>query len=162
GQRLAWYHVVGALLGFVGAALLVTGGKFHFKWEYWLGYLAALCCALIWSTYSVSNRRFSQVPSEIVARYCAVVALLGWVCHLVLEKTVLPGNLSQWLAVLGLGLGPVGLAFYLWDHGTKRGNLPVLGALSYAAPLISTVLLIAFGRAQADWVVGVACLLIVT
>jgi drug/metabolite transporter (DMT)-like permease len=161
GQRLAWYHVVGALLGFVGAALLVTGGSFSFKWEHWPGYLAALCCALIWSTYSVANRRFARVPSEIVAGICGVVAILGYFCHLVLEKTMLPDSLWQWLAVLALGLGPVGLAFYVWDYGTKRGNLPVLGALSYGAPLLSTVLLIAFGRAEATWVVAAACLLIV-
>jgi hypothetical protein len=27
-----------------------------------------------------------------------------------------------------LGLGPVGAAFFLWDRGTKRGALQVLGA----------------------------------
>lgn len=161
GQRLAWYHVLGGLLGFAGAALLVTGGSFAFKWEYWPGYLAAFCAAVIWSTYSVANRRFAQVPSDIVAGYCGVVAILGYFCHLVLEKTMLPDSLWQWLAVLALGLGPVGLAFYVWDYGTKRGSLPVLGALSYGAPLISTGLLIAFGRAEANWVVAAACLLIV-
>jgi drug/metabolite transporter (DMT)-like permease len=55
----------------------------------------------------------------------------------------------------------VGTAFFVWDHGTKHGNIQVLGALSYAAPLLSTLLLIAFGHARASWVVGVACLLIV-
>jgi len=164
GQRLAWFQVVGGLLGFVGAVLLVTAndtGGFGFKWQYWPGYLAALCCALIWSTYSVANRRFRRVPSEIVAGYCAVVAIFGCFLHLVLEKTTLPDSLTQWLAVLALGFGPVGLAFYAWDYGTKRGCLPVLGALSYGAPLISTILLIAFGRADATWVVAVGCLLIV-
>src|SRR5690606_925131 len=53
GHRLAWYHVAGGVLGFAGAALLVTGGDLAFQWEYWPGYLAALCCALIWSGYSV-------------------------------------------------------------------------------------------------------------
>jgi drug/metabolite transporter (DMT)-like permease len=67
----------------------------------------------------------------------------------------------QWLAVLGLGLGPVGAAFFVWDYGTKHGNIQVLGALSYAAPLLSTLLLIAFGQAAATWQVGLACLLIV-
>jgi drug/metabolite transporter (DMT)-like permease len=161
GQRLRWFQVLGGLLGFAGAALLVTGGEFAFKWQYWPGYLAAFCCAVIWSTYSVANRKFQRVPSEIVAGYCAVVAILGYFCHLTFEKTMLPDSLWQWLAVLALGIGPVGLAFYVWDYGTKRGSLPVLGALSYGAPLISTVLLIAFGRAEATWVVAAACVLIV-
>ncbi|HKY96153.1 MAG TPA: DMT family transporter [Kiloniellales bacterium] len=161
GQRLRWFQLLGAFLGFVGAALLVTGGEFAFQWEYWPGYLAALCAAVIWSTYSVANRRFQRVPSEIVAGYCAVVAVLGYFCHLTFEKTMLPDSLWQWLAVLALGIGPVGLAFYAWDFGTKRGNLPVLGALSYGAPLISTVLLIVTGHAAPTWAVAVACVLIV-
>lgn len=164
GQRLAWYHIAGGILGFAGVVLLVTGGDegtLAFKWEYWPGYLAALCCALIWSTYSVANRRYARVPSEIVAGYCAVVAVLGYFCHLTFEKTMLPDSLWQWLAVLALGLGPVGLAFYAWDFGTKRGSLPVLGALSYGAPMISTVLLVAFGLVEPSWTIAGACLLIV-
>jgi len=63
--------------------------------------------------------------------------------------------------VLGLGLGPVGAAFFVWDHGVKHGDIKALGAFSYAAPLLSTVLLIAFGRAEPSWAVAAACLLIV-
>jgi drug/metabolite transporter (DMT)-like permease len=53
------------------------------------------------------------------------------------------------------------LAFFVWDYGVKHGNIKVLGALSYAAPLLSTLLLIASGLAEATWSVGLACLLIV-
>lgn len=161
GARLRWYHIAGATLGFVGAALLVSGGELAFKAEFWLGYLFAIACALIWSSYSVANRRFGEVPSEVVGGFCGAVAVLGYFFHLIFERTVVPADPGQWLAVLGLGLGPVGLAFLVWDHGTKRGNLPVLGALSYGAPLISTLLLILFGRAEATWTVAAACLLIV-
>ena len=55
---------------------------------------------------------------------------------------------GQWLAVLGLGIGPVGAAFYVWDFGVKRGDIRVLGAASYAAPVLSTALLVAFGFAE--------------
>ena len=43
----------------------------------------------------------------------------------------------------------------------KHGDIKLLGVLSYAAPLISTVLLIAFGQGEASWVVAAACILIV-
>jgi acetoacetyl-CoA reductase len=52
---------------------------------------------------------------------------------------------GQWLAVLGLGLMPVGLAFYTWDFGVKRGDIQLLGVAAYAAPLLSTIILIAAG-----------------
>ena len=60
-----------------------------------------------------------------------------------------------------LGLGPVGAAFFTWDYGVKHGNIKVLGAFSYAAPLLSTLLLIGFGLAEASWVLGLACIFIV-
>lgn len=160
GEQLRWFHLVGAAMGLAGAALLVTGGgAIAFKAEFALGYLAALACALTWSAYSVANRRFGQVPTDVVGGFCGFVALLGLLCHGLLETTVVPNPL-QALAVLLLGLGPVGAAFFAWDHGTKHGNIQALGAFSYAAPLISTGILILFGRAEATWVVGLACALI--
>ena len=60
----------------------------------------------------------------------------------------------------GLGLMPVGAAFYAWDYGVKRGNIQVLGAASYAAPLLSTLILIAAGAAEATTSIIAACLLI--
>jgi drug/metabolite transporter (DMT)-like permease len=68
--------------------------------------------------------------------------------------------MAAWLAVLALGLGPVGLAFYAWDIGMKRGDIRVLGAASYAAPLISTLLLVLFGFAEATRTLALAAALI--
>jgi drug/metabolite transporter (DMT)-like permease len=87
--------------------------------------------------------------------------VLAAAAHLAFEETVWPAGAGQWLAVLGLGLGPVGLAFFFWDHGVKRGHIQALGASSYAAPLLSTVLLVLFGFAQASWALALACALIV-
>jgi len=59
-ERLRVHHVLGALLGLAGAALIVTGGgHIAFRSEYALGYGMALVCALTWSSYSVLSRRFS-------------------------------------------------------------------------------------------------------
>ena len=77
-----------------------------------------------------------------------------------LEETVWPQGTLEWLAILGLGLMPVGAAFYAWDHGVKRGNIQVLGASSYAAPLLSTLILIGAGMAIATWHIVIACILI--
>ena len=66
-----------------------------------------------------------------------------------------------WLAVVALGIGPVGAAFFVWDYGVKHGDIKALGAFAYAAPLLSTLLLIIFGRAKASWILALACILIV-
>ncbi|MCC0039733.1 MAG: EamA family transporter [Brucellaceae bacterium] len=161
GERLGWHHVVGALMGLAGTALIVTrGGGIAFDSRYALGYASAGACALLWSAYSLLSRRFAAVPTRIVTWYCAATSLLSFACHLVLEDTVWPVGTSQWLAVLGLGLLPVGAAFYVWDYGVKHGNIQILGAASYAAPLLSTLVLIVAGTAEPDIRIVAACLLI--
>ena len=61
-----------------------------------------------------------------------------------------PETPAQWLAVVALGIGPVGAAFYAWDIGVKRGDIRVLGVASYAAPLLSTAFLVLAGYAAAS------------
>ena len=142
---------------------MITGGRglSGFKSEFSLGYAMAVLCALTWSTYSITNRRFARVPTDTVGGFCAATAVLATLCHMAFEQTVWPADAVEWLGVIGLGLGPVGAAFFTWDYGTKHGDIQVLGALSYAAPLISTILLIIFGKGEATWFVAAGCILIV-
>ena len=162
GERLRWWHVAGALMGLAGATLLITGGgRLDLGAAYGTGYAAAAASALIWSGYSVLSRRLGAVPTDAVGGFCGATAVLALACHLAMETTVWPSDMVAWLAVLGLGLGPVGLAFFTWDYGVKRGDIRVLGAFAYGAPLLSTLLLLAFGRGEASWSVAVACMMIV-
>jgi drug/metabolite transporter (DMT)-like permease len=147
GERLGWSHLVGALLGFAGVALLAFGSGLSFTGGYALGYLLALGCAFAWSLYSVLSRRFGETPTDAIASFCAAAALLSLLCHLLFETTAWPATPAAWLAVLALGVGPTGGAFYLWDHAVKRGDIRALGALSYAAPILSTALLVLCGLA---------------
>ncbi len=161
GERLQWHHVAGALLGLAGTFLIVTnGGKLAFDSRYVFGYAMAGACAFIWAAYSLLSRRFPAVPTSVVTWFCAATTLLSLACHFLLEETVLPAGPGEWLAVIGLGLMPVGAAFYAWDHGVKRGNIQVLGAASYAAPLLSTLVLIAAGFSEPTPHVLAACVLI--
>ena len=166
GERLGARQVGGALAGFAGAALLVArGGGLRFDGQYALGYAFALACAVIWSSYSVLSRRVGSlgergVPTRAVGGFCAATAALALVCHLLFEQTVWPVG-WQWAAIVALGLGPVGAAFYVWDYGVKRGNIQTLGVLAYGAPLLSTLLLVAVGLAEPSWTLAAACALIV-
>ncbi|HER27005.1 MAG TPA: EamA family transporter, partial [Rhodospirillales bacterium] len=153
------------LLGLGGTVVLVLGnndgGRLSgFKSDYWLGYLMALAGALTWTAYSVLSRKLAHMSSDTVGAFCGGTAILATLAHLAFETTVWPSG-GQWLAVLGLGLGPVGVAFFTWDYGVKHGNIQALGALSYAAPLLSTLILIAVGKGEATISVALACVMIV-
>ena len=149
GEQLKPLHVLGAIISFVGAALIIARGGAGFQWAYVPGYTLAILGAMTWSGYSVLSRRFSEVPTEVVTFFCLATAALSGVAHLLFEQTVIPSSTINWLSVAGLGLGPVGLAFYLWDVGVKKGDIQLLGTASYAAPLLSTFVLIVAGYAQA-------------
>lgn len=160
GEKLGWHHVVGALAGLAGTVLIIGKNGFAFDPAYSLGYFTAFLCAFTWAGYSLISRKFEKVSTDVVTGFCLATSILSLVCHLALETTVWPDTASQWAAVVGLGLLPVGLAFYVWDYGVKNGDIQILGASSYAAPLLSTLILIIFGFGELSVRIGLSCLLI--
>src|SRR5665213_2991434 len=161
GERLAPHHIVGASLGLVGTVLLFAGSSSgSFAPGQIPGLSAAFVAAFVWATYSVLSRRLKSVPTDAVAGFCLATALLAAVVHWTLEVTIWPETIAQWLAIMALGVGPVGAAFYAWDIGMKRGDIRVLGAASYATPLLSTGFLIMAGFARPSLAIAVAAMLI--
>ena len=167
GEKLAMRHVGGAILGFAGLLVLVAGPQSPMHAglavapRYFAGYGLAFAAAIVWAAYSVLSRRFKRVPTDAVAGFCLATAALAAVCHSIFEPTVWPDRASQWAAIVALGLGPVGLAFYVWDYGVKHGDIRLLGIAAYAAPVISTLALVAPGHAAQSASLVIACLLIV-
>ncbi|WP_109076499.1 MULTISPECIES: EamA family transporter [unclassified Azospirillum] len=166
GERLRSWHVGGALAGLAGTVLLIArggSGGFSIDPAHLPGYAAALGSAVTWAGYSVLRRRLGQIgeaPTDAVSAFCLVTALLSLLCHLALERTVWPETAAGWGAMLLLGLGPVGAAFFVWDYGVRHGDIRALGALSYLAPLLSTLLLVLFGLAPNSGIIWVSCALI--
>jgi drug/metabolite transporter (DMT)-like permease len=123
------------------------------------GYLAAMASAVTWAGYSVLSRRFAAVPTGAVAGFCAITAVLAALSHFVFETTIVP-DAATLIATVALGLGPVGAAFFLWDHGMKRGDPRLLGTLAYATPVASTLLLCGAGYAPLTGLTVVAAALV--
>ncbi|MBX9757975.1 MAG: EamA family transporter [Beijerinckiaceae bacterium] len=161
GERLRAFHVAGALVGFAGVVTISLNADLSARPEHALGYALAFAAALFWSAYSVLSRRMASVPTDAVVGFCAATAVLSLVCHLLFEQTVWPASPAAWAAIVALGLGPVGAAFYAWDIGCKRGDIRLLGVSAYAAPVLSTLALVAAGFAQATLGLWLACGLIV-
>jgi len=161
GERLAMHHIVGACLGLIGTVVLFAGSSsLGYQPGQLPGLLAAFIAAFVWAGYSVLSRRMASVPTDAVAGFCLATAILSAIIHVAIEVTVWPEGLTQWLAIAALGIGPVGIAFFVWDIGMKRGDIRVLGAASYATPLLSTGFLILAGFAKPSATLAVAALLI--
>lgn len=159
-EHLQKQHIAGAVIGFAGVALVILGGSGGFEIKFAKGYMLAFSGAVTWGLYSVLSRKWAAVPTQSVAIFCVFTALLSALSHFAVETTVWPESLNGWAAVIALGLGPVGLAFYVWDIGVKHGNIQLLGVASFAAPLLSTLILITAGVAELRWSLILAAALI--
>jgi drug/metabolite transporter (DMT)-like permease len=161
GERLAPHHIIGAMLGLAGTVLLFAGNAGgEFAPGHVPGLIAAFVAAFVWAAYSVMSRKLKAIPTDAVAGFCLATALLAAAVHRVFEVTVWPDGAAQWIAIIALGVGPVGAAFYAWDIGMKRGDIRVLGAASYATPLLSTAFLMIAGFAKPSVTIAIAAVLI--
>lgn len=162
GEKLRWFHIAGAFLGFFGMVLVVAGnGGLVLDAKNSFGYIVALASAFSWAAYSLLSRRLAKVPTSVVAAFCLITSILALIAHILFnEPTILPSNTGQWLALGLLGLMPVGLAFYCWDYGVKHGNIQLLGVASYSAPLLSTILMVLTDLAEPTWQLLIACIFI--
>lgn len=163
GMALGPRRLAGVALGALGCVLLIgpgVAGDAAGAAAPALGFLCAAGAALVWALYSVTSRRMAAVPTEAVAGFCLATAALAGLAHFAFEPPVPALGAGQWLAVLLLGIGPVGAAFFLWDIGMKRGDPRLLGTLAYATPVASTLLLVAAGEGDFTWRVAAAVALV--
>lgn len=154
--------LLGGLVGFAGTVIMIIGGKdITINPAYLQGYGFAFACALIWSAYSWFLSAYES-DVEDIAWLVGAGAILALICCWLFEEPnwqLLP---QEWLAVLLLGLGPVGGAFYLWDIGMKKGNQSWLASLSFSTPVISSVALALFGMSSLSLTVVIAiCLILI-
>lgn len=163
GHRLRAGHILGAMIGLAAGTLLAWDklGRGGGGASETLGFALAFACALVWSSYSVASRLLAELPSESIALPCLATSALAFACTALFETWVPPPDLLSWLALTALGAGPVGAAFVLWDVGMKKGNVPLLGVLSYAALILSTAFLVLFRLAEPTWSLAIACAMIV-
>jgi drug/metabolite transporter (DMT)-like permease len=162
GAKLRAHHILGAALGLGGAFLVISKGQgLSLSNGLQLGHLIALPYAMLWAGFSVRIRKYGNIPTDSVVGFCFACAILASVTHFAVEPSLWTLTLTQWLAIFGLGLLPMGAAFYAWDFGMKHGDAIILGASAYAAPLLSTLVLLAAGMATYHWSVLAACGLII-
>jgi drug/metabolite transporter (DMT)-like permease len=159
GMRLTLRHGLAACIGFAGAALAITGGQALEGGLAW-GYLPALGSAFIWASYSLLTQRVPPFTTSAMGLFAMVSGVLSLACHVWLEPATNVRS-EDWPALLLMGLGPLGLAFYLWDAALKQGNPQQIGLLSFLTPLLSTLLLLWHnGQAITLPVAGAAALIV--
>lgn len=159
--KLKFIHIIGALVGFAGAVLAiynqVGAGAAALYW----GYLLALGAALTWSCYSLYMKRFPDVSSWTMGLVCIISGLMALAGSFIIGESVTLGRTDIWYLVF-LGIGPLGLSFYLWNYAVKTSDPQKIGTLAYLTPVLSTLwLALAIGRSLDAGLIAALSLVIV-
>lgn len=153
-------HIVAAVLGFAGAALaILSTGDASSRWEW--GYALALAAALVWSTYSLGQRRVQESNVATTGLCCLISGAAALGIQHCLVAPLSPLTIEQWLSVAALGLGPMGGAFYLWNYALRNGDPRVVGVMANATPVLSTLVLAVTTSSALNPVLLLSLLLIV-
>lgn len=102
-------------------------------------YLFALAGALSWSVYSSLARRLVGGEHDAIPVFLFASGVALALVRLFVHETSL-FNAPTLAALAYAGLFVAWGAYALWDIGVRRGNFSLLSALSYAIPVLSTLL----------------------
>ncbi len=162
GVKLRAVHVIAAGVGFAGAAMVILGGSSASQPapNAPLGYALAALAAFMWSSYSLLTKRVAAFPTAAIGTFAAASGVLALIAHAALEPRVALSG-QDWLLLIGIGLGPMGAAFFLWDVALKKGDARTVGLLSFITPLASTCVLLAMRAEMPSPTVLLAATLIV-
>jgi drug/metabolite transporter (DMT)-like permease len=157
-EKLHLRHYAAIMLGFVGVLFIVapwSGIKYDM-----FGIGLALMAGICYASYTTYRQFDKQTPSDAVGVYGLVAALACAAIHLSFETTQTL-SWSQWIAVVALGIAPMGLGYALWDYGVAHGDSRLMSVLAYGTPLLATLLLIGLGFAAFSVSLSVGATLIV-
>ncbi len=160
-QRLRSYHILGGCLSVIGSVVLVFGKGINLEWKNSLGYILAFLAALTWPIYSIGKKKMKATSVWAIGGFCFLSGILCFMTHFWLEPRVVLQSHDAFKLLL-MGLGPFGVAFYLWDMALKQGDPKVMGALAYLTPVLSTLGLIFFAGQEMSQSTFLAMVLIIS
>ncbi len=138
-KKLKLSIVITALVGLFGAGLVISAGKeLSFDLGYMQGYLLALLCGLIWSSFSVGLAHV-KVKKEPMTAFTLYAAVLSAILFVLSMPHAMP-SLAALASAAYLGCVPLGLSFFLWNRAMTGGNVVVIGFLSYLTPPLAVLL----------------------
>ena len=154
-----------AMAGFVGVALVMSGGRTHFWFERaWFeggslaGYCAAFGSALCMAFYSLVVGRLGVAPERLLlpSALAGIALTFAWCLH---DGVALPAG-ADLLLGLYLGAGPMGLGYYCWSRAAKLDRGGRIAIVAYLTPIASTFLLALSGESLSRTAVAGAVLVI--
>jgi drug/metabolite transporter (DMT)-like permease len=107
-------------------------------------YVLALTGGFLWAVYCVLLRKW-RIPEEkggTAFHFTACAIISGFIAIFKGQWSSMPGWTGDTLFwVLFGAIGPVGLGYYWWEIGVKKGAVNLIAALAYFIPIGSSLLI---------------------
>jgi drug/metabolite transporter (DMT)-like permease len=143
-ERFGPGKIGGLLLGFVGVAIVVTRGRLEGRFlalPATRGDLLVLASTVTWALYTAFGQSTIRALGSL--RATAGAMLFGWLMltplfiarHAWRELANVPA--PGWVAILFLGLGCSGLAYWFWYSALERVETSRVAAFLYLEPLVT-------------------------
>lgn len=134
----------GISLGFAGLIISSNFTSINFSTTSFTPHILALTGGFLWALYSVLLKKWKisdeQSGTALNFIICSVIAAAigafngDW-------STAQSWNGEALFWILFGGIGPVGVAYYLWEIGIKNGSIGFIASLSYFIPVGSSLLI---------------------
>lgn len=166
-RRPGALEYAGILIGFIGAVVVIIGGKGSDAKgsNELLGDLIALASALCYSLYLVITERPSHTYHPVsMLRWTFLFAsvpavfLLGSFDNIGLFHTSDP---TPWIEIGFIVLGPSFLAYFFLSGALKRIGSELVSLYQYLLPVFATIAAVLMGLGHVKWIQVLAMLLIV-
>jgi drug/metabolite transporter (DMT)-like permease len=151
-------HVIALGLALAGAVSVIGVGTGSLSTQ---GVLLAGGGGLAWAVYVVFRMWQGPEAPEALGLGLGLSAGVALVLCLAFEDPVMP-SISAFVGTILVGVLPLALGNLAWDYGSRNGDRMLLATFAYATPLVSALLLIAFGLTRATTGLLIGGVLIVT
>ena len=165
-DRLTRMAVLGILISFVGAVVVVLGGQSLTEIHLGVGDGLILIATLLWTAYSMIAPRVQTPPITATAVHATLSSLIMIPLMLVDVLVINPGIWdsvagADWWGIIWIGLVPSAGAYFLWNVSSELIGPTRTGAFLNLIPVFTAVFVVFLGGSVTVWhLVGGALVLL--
>ena len=145
GEPMTARKVIGSVIAFCGAVLVVTRGALSletFRLPSTLGDALAVASALNWAIFQVASKPILRRLEPTLAM--AYLMLIGGIVIVPFASLQTLSDLPRltldgWLAILFLGIFCSGVGYLVWYDALSKIDASQLSSLSYIQPMITVI-----------------------
>ncbi|HTX44080.1 MAG TPA: DMT family transporter [Methanocella sp.] len=143
-EKLTGWRIAGSVIGFVGAALLVSKGTLSFDLGgHAFGDVLIIACAFLWATYSIYGKKIASKYSPLTTLNCVfVIGTIGLIPFYFLTPHAAVTNIpaDAMASILFLALFCSIIAYLVYNVALERMSASTVALYIYFVPLSTIVL----------------------